>query len=302
MIVKSNLHQSGEILGNYVFKQGENINDIKAFDIHGSTQTDPRMAILEMDAYKRLTRARKGLEHIQICPDFDQGIYMTRKEWMTCIHHALKEKKYISKSGEYRPYVAVPHEKLEGNSRIMHMHLIVQRYNPDTKKMNDCKYSYRDNDRARAAMEIELNHARTPEKNAHRKAMTMQLSKLAKTAKTGRDFMREAFKMGYLIASGGTGRPLQVVNWEPVSFDLTTIVRGLSDKELKKLFTGIKLPTKNEALSEMKKRKKEAEFKQNRHTLVEPTQQKQTDEFKHKAKTMKDELDEITRRKKGLSL
>lgn len=211
MIVKSNLHTSGSYLAQYMTAQKKNEVKPEVFVIHGTPFNDDiKLAVEWMDSFKKGTRAKKAIEHIQICPQ--PGIAMTPADWQTSIDIALTKKKYVNSKGQFRAYAAVPHTKVIDGVETLHMHVAVMRFNPETGKMNTCSNSYLDNDAARGEMEEVLGHPITQQRNPKHKIIQEQLSDLWLRARDGKEFKEGVEALGYKLALGGHKKALRVVD------------------------------------------------------------------------------------------
>jgi hypothetical protein len=266
MIIKSNLHSCGKILGAYVDAEKNGEAGPGLYFVHGTPFDDFKLSVEWMDSFKKGTRAKYGLEHIQICPE--PGQVMTPADWLTSIEITLTEKKYVNSKGEFRPYAARPHKKIIDGVEVLHMHLIPMRFNLETGMMNSCSNSYRDNDRARAKSEEALGHRKTRQSNPNHPIIQQQLHDLWTRMKDGKAFQKGVEALGYRLAIGGHKRALRVVDGEGIDYDLVRKVRppyvkgeekgiGIKAKEVWDRLRGLDLAPYTEVIKSQRARHQE---------------------------------------------
>lgn len=281
MVIRGRTRGNGAQLGDYLLANAEN-ESVRVFDIRGTSQPDDvRKSLIEMSLTSELTRSQKGLYHAQINPAYGEDKQMSREDWFKAADMLENELKL---TGQKR--VIVLHEK---KGRI-HAHVVWERYDHEKGRMISDSYSRLAQDRARQAMERELEHKKTPERNQRRPEMKKILTDLWKKAATAAEFIREVQAKGYKIARGERRRPFMVVDETGRSFDLARQLEGVRTKEIKERLAFQKLPTEKQAIKSVRAKQNQQTFDEVQERMIDrAANQNQSYEANREEKKLFDE-------------
>ena len=254
MVIRGKIRGNGGQLAGYLMKQADNDN-VRVFDVRGTSQpNDLKASLLEMSLTAELTMSSRGLYHAQLNPAYGEDKEMQAADWFKAADMLEKELKY-----EGRKRVIVLHEK-KGRT---HAHVVWERYNHDKGVMISDSFSRLAQDRARKDMEKELNHKKTPYRNAKRPEMKKVLTNVWQKTKTGAEFIKASVQKGYVIAKGELRRPFMVVDNTGRSFDLTRQLQGIKSKEVRDRLKNEKLQSEKEVIASIRLKNEEKEIQSN---------------------------------------
>lgn len=245
MILRVDIRGNGEQLADYVVALKDN-DYIEILEVDGREDADRdylQQTILEMQLNAELTRTDKAFFHTQINPAYGEDRAMTRQDWYMAADILAAETGY-----EHQRRVIVLHTK-KGRT---HAHVIWERYNHDTGLMIDNKHSRLKADAARPKIEAALGHRLTPRRNPQRPELKTALTKIWNETATGAEFIREARKSGYIIASGTGNRPFMVVDENGRAFDLVRQITDVRTKEVRARLRHEELVTDKRAIEIMR--------------------------------------------------
>jgi hypothetical protein len=137
-----------------------------------------------------------------------------------------------------------------------HAHLVYERYDHEKGIMKSDSFSRLAQDRARQAMEIALNHQRTPERNRSRPDMKKCLTDLWNSTASGKEFIQQASMHGYTIAAGLQRHPFIVVDKEGRSFDLVRQLENVRTREVRNRLKDEKLVGEKQAIEQIRQQQK----------------------------------------------
>ena len=253
MVIRGRTRGNGRQLAAYLLAQGEN-EYIRILDIAGRDQTHGELlhrTLLSMSFTSELTKSDKGLYHVQINPAYHEDRRMDREAWIKAADILEKE---LGLTDQRR--VIVLHTK-KGRT---HAHVVWERYDHDKGIMISDSFSRLAQDRARKEMERVFNQQKTPHRNEQRPEMKKHLTELWHKTKSGKEFIIEAGKAGYVIAAGLQRRPFMVVDSTGRSFDLVRQLDKVKTKDIRERLKGEKLIAEKDAITHMRgTRKKEPE-------------------------------------------
>ncbi|MBC3540613.1 relaxase/mobilization nuclease domain-containing protein [Rufibacter sediminis] len=254
MIIKGNLHSDADGLADYMLGVGDN-DKVRIFANEGGiftklTAQDFRMTMKEMGHLADQTKAKYPAYHIQLCPDHDAAKNLKDRDIKYMINEVLHQR---GLSG--RPYTCAIHYK----HGLPHIHLGVQRYNPETGKMDPNKKWARDHDRARANIEKALGHKRTPLRNIYREQIKKAVNYVWQASGNAVELLKGIRDLGYMIAKGGHKRPWQLVDDRGIAHNLVKMLFPVKAKELSDKLKGQKLPMYDEAIKEQREKFKQKE-------------------------------------------
>lgn len=154
MVIKGRSRTNGAQLADYLENSKGN-DRAQILDVRGTAQPDDlRRSLLEMSLSSELTkRGNKGLYHAQINPAIGEDQPMTPADWLRAAD-ILEES--LGYAGQKRAIVL--HEK---NGRT-HGHIVWERYDHNTGKLRSDSHNFKKHDQARAQIEQEFGHERTP--------------------------------------------------------------------------------------------------------------------------------------------
>jgi hypothetical protein len=153
VIVKALCRSGGAQLAAYQLRAGENAVVLQLDDPSGDLHT----AFTQWDTIGELTRAEKRLIHCQISPD--NRYEMTPDQWRRAAE-ILAEEYGVA----HHPRAVVFH----GDGKTPHIHVTIQRTDPNTLKAWDDSFNYVRNERASLRMAKEFGHEIVPGKHAKR--------------------------------------------------------------------------------------------------------------------------------------
>lgn len=251
MYVSGKIRSNAPQLGDYTLKKGDN-QSIYILDVNGNRYADAaylKDTLYSMELNSELTRTKNSVYHAIIRPDpkSQQDRAMTMEEWHRATEILIQETPFKNQSR-----ATILHE-LDG---CFHAHMIIERYDHETGKMIDFKFNYRAHDIARAKMEREFNHERTPQKNPRKDNHKQTLTAIWRKTATGEEFIKEANKSGYLVTRG-TDRPFRVVDSNGTSFDLVRLLDGVKTKEVRERLAAETLMEDKQAIKETRSQGKE---------------------------------------------
>ncbi|MCF0055493.1 relaxase/mobilization nuclease domain-containing protein [Dyadobacter sp. CY356] len=278
MIVRGASRGDGKQLAAYLQTPAEN-ERIEFFGAWGTSNPESLTeSLIEMDRFKKLAKGSKTIYHAIISPDKEESHKMTREQWLRSIEVLGKEQGL-----EGQPWGAEKHLK-DGK---WHVHAVYQRFDTELGRFRTDSHSYKGNDRARAALEIEFGHERTPQRNLNRPVLTKNVIQAWQQSKTGQEFIDRAGEFGYTIASSTTRRPFMIIDESGRSFDL---LKKLRDKEIKfsvrtaqmkDRMKGIELPSDKSVIKDIRLKQKVEKAMENKD-LFEDVLLKETEKERRK--------------------
>lgn len=244
MVIKGKSRGNGKQLASYLMNKGEN-DAVQIFEIRGTSQPDNiHKSLLEMSLTSELSRTDKGLYHAQVCPAYGEDRQMTPDDWLK----AVDILENVLKLNDQKRII-VFHEKKDR----LHAHVVWERYDHERKAMRDDSYDWYKERNARALIETELGHKRTPSSNERIPQMKKELTEIWKSTKTSKDFLKRAGEKGYTFAIGKE-RPYIVVDNTGRSFNLVRQIDKAKTKEIGERLKDQKLPTEKEAITQVRER------------------------------------------------
>lgn len=247
MVIRGNIRGNGEQLAHYLLS-GEANENVQILEVNGrSNATDKYLhqTMRGMSLTAELTKSQKGLYHAQINPAYSEDRQMTRKDWLRAADILAQE---LGLDEQRR--VVVLHTKKDRT----HAHVVFERYNHQTGKVVDNKFSRLAQDRARKEMERVFEHQPTPHRNKHRPELKETLTNLWSQTETGKDFVKAVHDRGYLLAEGVPRHPFMVVDEQGRSFDLVRQLKGVRIKEVRQRLRHEDLIPEKEAIELMRQK------------------------------------------------
>ena len=270
MIIRGASRGNGKQLAVYLQTPAEN-ERVEFFGGWGTSDpNDLTASIVEMDRLAALTKGSKSVYHAIISPDKDESHKMTPEQWLRSIQVLGKQQGL-----EGQPWAAERHLK-DGK---WHLHAVYQRYDVERGKFRSDSHSHKGNDRARAELEEEFGHTRTPQRNLNRPVLTKNVIQAWKDSKTGQEFIDRSKEFGYTIASSTTRRPFMIIDEYGRSFDLLKKLREKEEKfsvrtaQMKDRMKGIELPSDKSVIKNIRTQQKAQAAFENKE-LFEDMEQK----------------------------
>ena len=225
MVIKGRSRSNGVQLADYLLQSKEN-DRARIIDIRGTAQPDDlKRSLREMSMSSELTkRGKLGLYHAQVNPAIGEDRPMTYEDWLKAADVLEQSLGY---EGQKRAIVL--HEK---NGRV-HGHIVWERYDPDTGRLRSDSHNFKKHDQARAQIEQELGHDRTPQKAEREPTDKERLTQLWQEHPEGRSFTKAAQEAGYTVVQGNARRPFRVVTPDGQSLDLTRQLDGTKAKAVR---------------------------------------------------------------------
>lgn len=245
MVIKGRSRSNGPQLADYLLQNREN-DRAHVLEVRGTAQPDNlRQSLFEMSVSSELTkRGKLGLYHAQVNPAIGEDRPMTPEDWLMAADILERN---LGLDGQKRAIVL--HEK---NGRL-HGHIVWERYDDATGKLRSDGKNFKQHDQARAEIEQQLGHERTPQRAQREPTHEERLNQLWQEHPDGRQFVEAAQTAGYSVAQGNARRPFRVVTPDGQSLDL---IRQLdaNTKEVRARLHPIRadLMTETEALQRMK--------------------------------------------------
>ncbi|QDK82614.1 hypothetical protein EXU85_29990 [Spirosoma sp. KCTC 42546] len=247
MVIRGNIRGNGEQLAHYLLS-GEANENVQIIEVDGrlnATDKYLHQTMQGMSLTAELTKSQKGLYHAQINPAYSEDRKMTHKDWLRAADILGHE---LGLSDQRR--VVVLHTK----KNRTHAHVVFERYDHQTGKVVDNKFSRLAQDRARKEMERVFEHQPTPHRNKHRPELKETLTTLWSQTETGKDFVRAVHDSGYLLAEGVPRHPFMVVDENGRSFDLVRQLKGIRIKDVRQRMRNEKLIPEKEAIELMRQK------------------------------------------------
>lgn len=225
MVIKGRSRSNGAQLADYLLNSKGN-DRAQVLEVRGTTRpNDLQRSLVEMSLSSELTkRGKLGLYHAQVNPAIGEDRPMTPADWLRA---ADILEQHLGFTGQKRAIVL--HEK-EGR---LHGHVVWERYDHDTGKLRADGKNYEKHDKARAEIEQELSHERTPQRSEKEPADKDRLTELWQKNSNGSDFVKAAEQAGYYIAQGNDRRPFRVITPDGQSLDLVRQLDGIKTKEVR---------------------------------------------------------------------
>lgn len=239
MVIRGRSRSNGKQLAAYLLQNKEN-DRANVIDIRGTARPDDlRRSLLEMSLTSELSkRGELGLYHAQVNPAIGEDRSMTPADWLKA---ADMLEQSLGLDGQKRAIVL--HEK---NGRV-HGHVVWQRYDEETGKFRRDSRNFKKHDQARAQMEQEFGHKRTPQRREKEPTHKEQLTELWHQSPDGRSFIEAAEKAGYYVANGNDRRPFRVVTPDGQSLDLVRQLDGIKTKAVRDRLQSIRADLWEEA-------------------------------------------------------
>ena len=240
MVIKGRIRGNGRQLVDYLLDKRDN-DSVAVFDIRGTSQPDNlRKSLIEMSLTSELSgRTSKGLYHVQINPDPAASYRMTAVQWLRAAEIIEEQTGF---TGQKR--IMVLHEK----DNRLHMHVAWERFDHDTGKMINNKFSRMGQDRARIQMEKEFGHTLTPERNQRRPELQKLITGLWKQTPDGEQFVKAAACQGITIAKQEGSREFVTIDSTGIAFNLVRMVKGAKTKEIREGMKGVDLKTEKQVI------------------------------------------------------
>lgn len=253
MVIAGKIRGNAPQLGRYLFTPGNN-EKITILHLDGrenATMEDFKDFLYSVELNSELTRSKNSAYHAYINPNPEDTTdrVMTKEEWLRSCDILTQQLKY-----EDQRHGAVLHDL--GNGRV-HVHIVYERYNHERGVMATYDDNYKAHDRARAQMEKEFEHKRTPKKNPHRDQHKQTLTAIWHNTSSAGDFIKEAEKAGYKIAKANDRRPFRVVDEHGVSFDLVKMIDGAKTKDVRDRFASTSFVDEKTAIQQKQSAKQE---------------------------------------------
>lgn len=245
MILRVDIRGDALQLGRYMHHLNEN-DYTEILEVDGREDADAEyleQIIFSMEFNAELTKSDKPFFHAQINPAYGEDKAMTRADWYLAADILAKGTGY-----ENQRRVITLHTK-KGRT---HAHVVWERYDHETGKMIDNRHSKFKADATRPIMEQALGHKQTPHRNPHRFALKQAATEIWNRTGTGADFIKEARKSGYMIASGTGNRPFMIVDSNGISYDLVKQLDGVRTKEVRARLRHEPLVTDKQAIELMR--------------------------------------------------
>ena len=225
MVIKGRSRSNGKQLAAYLLQNKEN-DRAEVIDIRGTARPDSlHRSLLEMSLTSELSkRGELGLYHSQINPAIGEDRPMTQADWLKAVDILEQNLKL---DGQKRAVVL--HEK---NGRV-HAHIVWQRYDDETGKFRSDSHNFKKHDQARAQIEQELGHERTPQKREKEPTHKERLTELWQQCTDGRSFIEAAEKAGYYIAQKEDKRAFRAITPDGKSIDLVRQLDGFNTKAVR---------------------------------------------------------------------
>lgn len=171
MVIRGNIRGNGEQLAHYL-TSGEANDNVQILEVAGrlnATDTYLHQTMHGMSLMAELTKSQKGLYHAQINPAYSEDRKMTRQDWLRAAD-ILGEELGL---GDQRRVVVLHTKK-----NMTHAHVVFERYDHQTGKVIENKFSRLAQDRARKEIERVFEHEPTPHRNKHRPELKETLTNL----------------------------------------------------------------------------------------------------------------------------
>ncbi len=214
-------------------------------------------------------RTEKTLYHGQICPRAKDSEKMTVDDWLRAVEI------YAEKLGmAHHPRRVILHE---GRTENPHVHVVIQRYDPENDKLWHPSFNYVKHERASLEIALEFGHEIVPgkhvkrdrkkqpefprgetnqaqEQQAARTSMTVEerkeeITALRKSSDSAQAFKNALEEAGYILAKGAK-RGFVLVDENGEVFSLSKHVTDIKGKEYKAFMASLdeaKLPSVEEA-------------------------------------------------------
>ncbi|MEZ0611356.1 relaxase/mobilization nuclease domain-containing protein [Fibrella sp. WM1] len=247
MVIRGNIRGNGAQLAQYLLGEGGN-ERIQLLEVDGREDASEHylhQTLLSMSLTAQLSRTDKGLYHAQINPAYSEDRRMSTEDWQRAADILGHE---LGLSEQRR--VIVLHTK----KNRTHAHVVFERYDHQTGKVIDNRFSRLAQDRARKEMERVFEHAPTPHRNQHRPELKDLLTTLWQENQTGQAFINAVHDNGYLLAHGVPRHPFMVVDENGRSFDLVRQLKGIRIKEVRQRLRDLPLLPEKEAIQIMRER------------------------------------------------
>lgn len=292
MVIKGRSRTNGAQLAAYLLQSKEN-DRARIIDIRGTAQPDDlRKSLLEMSLSSELTkRGKLGLYHAQVNPAIGEDRPMTHDDWLRAADVLEQSLGY---EGQKRAIVL--HEK---NGRV-HGHIVWERYDHDTGKIRSDSHNFKKHDQARAKIEQELGHSRTPQKADREPTHKERLTDLWKQHPEGASFVQAAADAGYQVVQGNARRPFRVVTPDGQSLDLTRQLDVDVKKAVRDRLQPIRdgLPTEADALQQSKADRERA-AKRSQPTPEQSDDLREMSDSQDRAEKMKAHYKEQVKKQNG---
>lgn len=269
MIIRGASRGNGKQLAQYLQTKDEN-ERVEFFGGWGTSSPDDLTeSVIEMDRFAKLTKGSKSVYHAIISPDKDESHKMTPEQWLRSIQVLGREQGL-----DGQPWAAQRHLK-DGK---WHLHAVYQRYDVQSGKFRSDSHSHKGNDRARAALEIEFGHARTPQRNENRPVLTKNVIDAWQKSKTGQEFLDRTKAYGYTVASSTTRRPFMIIDENGRSFDLLKKLRDKPNKfsvrtaQMKERMKDIELPSDKSVIKNIRTQQKARIAEENKELFADMTE------------------------------
>jgi len=297
MIITGDIRGNGPQLYSYVLTMGDN-EDIFILDVDGHKNASPeqlRQFIIGVELTAELTKSDMPFLSVQLSPAYGEDTTMNYERWNLAADILATGTDF---EGQRRAIIL---HKKKGRT---HAHVIYERYNHDTGKMVDNKYSKFKMSDARNKIELALGHKLTPKRNPQRFALKENMTALWLKHTEGKEFIKAAHKEGYIIAQGTPKRPFRVVDSTGRSFDLVRQLENIKTKDVRARLRNEPLITEKQAIEQIReqqagstgKREKQGmelklsavqiaeEFADNRNKVTQQTSQQDKHELaEHKS-------------------
>lgn len=247
MVIRGNIRGNGEQLAHYLLS-GETNENVQILEVNGRTNATDKylhQTMQGMSLTAELTKSQKGLYHAQINPAYTEDRQMSHKDWLRAADILAQE---LGLDEQRR--VVVLHTK----KNRTHAHVVFERYDHQTGKVVDNKFSRLAQDRARKEMERVFEHQPTPHRNKHRPELKETLTHLWSQTETGKDFVKAVHDRGYLLAEGVPRHPFMVVDEQGRSFDLVRQLKGGRIKDVRQRLRHEDLMPEKEAIELMRQK------------------------------------------------
>ncbi len=245
MVLRGGIRGNGKQLARYLVTQGEN-EHIEILEVNGRTHANSQYLydmLSDWQSLSELSKSDKGLYHAVINPAYVEDKHT---DWQRAADILAEQLGFND-----QPRAIVLHEK-KGK---LHGHVVWQRYDVANEKLVDNTYSRYAQDRARKVMEREFNHTPTAHRNPHRPELKIAMTELWKKTKTGKEFLAEVRKSGYMIAAGSGRNPYVVVDENGHSFNLPRYITGVNVKPIRERLRHETMLGEKEAIIEMRRLK-----------------------------------------------
>jgi hypothetical protein len=226
MVIRGGIRGNGQQLAHYLLS-GEANDHIQIVEVAGRLKASDsylHQTMQGMSLTAELTKSQKGLYHAQINPAYSEDRKMSEKDWLKAADILGTE---LGLQEQRR--VIVLHTK-KGRT---HAHVVFERYDYQTGKVIEHKFSRLAQDRARKEMERIFEQQPTPHRNQHRPELKEALTALWNETDNGKEFVKAVQENGYMLAEGVPRHPFMVVDENGRSFDLVRQLKGVRIKEVR---------------------------------------------------------------------